>query len=103
MKHSSRVRVVILQALAWAARKVVWGHSPVPRPYRVSGGRQVGVAVGVALVELQHIFGQGVGGPEDLGITLLADPVRHLQALQQVDEAAEVNRQRQAHHFDNVH
>ncbi|MNQ81108.1 hypothetical protein D3C85_961140 [compost metagenome] len=64
----------------------------------------VGSALGKAFVELANIFGQlFVGHPQDLDATLLADPVRHLQAPQQGDKATEVNIQRQAQYRYRAH
>ncbi|MNI66930.1 hypothetical protein D3C73_1225280 [compost metagenome] len=63
----------------------------------------ISVAVWVALVQLKDVRSHGFRRPEDLGFAFFADPVRHLQALQQAHEAAEVDRQRQAHHFDDIH
>ncbi|MNE12749.1 hypothetical protein D3C80_1055650 [compost metagenome] len=61
-------------------------------------GRQfeLGIALGEALVQLAHVFGEVLGHPQHLVAALLADPVRHLQAPQQADKAAEIGTQRHA-------
>ena len=63
----------------------------------------IGIALRIALVQLANIFHQVVGGPQYLLLALLRDPVRHLQALEQLDKAAEVDAQGQAHHHCRTH
>ncbi|MNP05544.1 hypothetical protein D3C76_974990 [compost metagenome] len=64
----------------------------------------VGSALGKAFIQLADIFGHLlIGHPQNLDAALLADPMRHLQAPQQGDKAAEVDVQRQTQHGYRAH
>ncbi|KAF1057350.1 MAG: UDP-N-acetylmuramoyl-L-alanyl-D-glutamate--2,6-diaminopimelate ligase [Pseudomonas citronellolis] len=63
----------------------------------------IGVAFRVGLVQAADFLGPRLLDPEHLLAVLLGDPVHHLQAPQQLDEAAEVGIQRQLQDGNHIH
>ncbi|KWV86505.1 hypothetical protein PFLmoz3_03938 [Pseudomonas fluorescens] len=76
-----------------------------PRNRRLLGNIQllVRVASGEALIQHAHIVADGLGHPQHLFTGLLADAVRHLHAVQQLDETTQVNAQGQAQYSYGTH
>jgi len=63
----------------------------------------VGVPGGKPLVQHAHVVADGLGHPQHLLARLFADAMGHLHALQQFDEAAQIDTQGQAQYSHGTH